>query len=153
VRKVDRPYMDFAGFTNMFRDCRAFNQVLPWKADPKVGMFYGSHGSLLEVRSPGTIRQRNQRVTKSIHDMSLHPSMIDPNSLSPIEADNRHFQSLFHANLKKDLLAPLKADDPSFMKYLREEKAAAKKAARASPSFSSSRLQSEIFNVKKTGAP
>jgi len=76
----------------MFRDCHAFHQVLPWKLHVHVEteeMFVGSHGSLLERRSPGTIRRRNEELAHSIIKRSNHPNMmrIDDDHFSPIEAD------------------------------------------------------------------
>ena len=90
----------------MFYDCRAFHQVLPWKlcVDVEtVEMFVGSHGSLLERRSPGTIRRRNGELAHSIIKRSNHPNMmhIDDDHFSPIEADAPDFTRRLMANVRK----------------------------------------------------
>jgi hypothetical protein len=90
----------------MFRGCNAFHQVLPWKLHVHVdtmSMFRGSHGSLLERRSPGTIRRRNGELAHSIIKRSNHPNMMrfDDDHLSPIEADAPDYTRRLMANVRK----------------------------------------------------
>ena len=90
----------------IFSGCRAFHQVLPWEIRVSAytyGMFYGSHGSLLVRRSPGTIRRRNMWLAHSIIKRSNHPNMmrIDDGHVSPIEPDHPDFPKRFMANVRK----------------------------------------------------
>jgi len=90
----------------MFKGCKAFHQDLPWKLRGSVGtnsMFDGSRGSLLERRSPGTIRRRNGELAHSIIKRSNHPTMmrIDDDHFSPVEADAPDFTRRLMANVRK----------------------------------------------------
>jgi surface protein len=92
--------------STMFYHCHAFHQVLPWKLRAGVRtafMFHESHGSLLERRSPGTIRRRNEELAHSIIKRSNHPNMMrfDDDHMSPIEADAPDYIERLMANVRK----------------------------------------------------
>ena len=124
----------------MFKDCHAFHQVLPWKLHVHVdtrNMFRRSHGSLLERRSPGTIRRHNGELAHSIIKRSNHPNMMrfDDDHMSPIEADAPDYTRRLMANVRKKspelLVGKRKTQTEKTMKRKRSQSSRSKSKKRS----------------------
>jgi surface protein len=92
--------------TNMkqlFKDCQAFQQVLPWELCVDVDttdMFTGSCGALVERHSLDSIRRRNGEIAHSIVKRANHPNMMDFDSMEPAEADEPDFVLRLMTNVR-----------------------------------------------------
>jgi surface protein len=94
---------NLTGMHSMF-DSPAFQQVLPWRlgVPPPDSMFEGSHGSLLKIHSPSTIRRRNGPIAESIIKRANHPNMMNTenHNFSPIKPDHPRYTKRLMRNVR-----------------------------------------------------